>query len=116
MIQPDQMRIEKIIETAERLLRYIEENRVTGEQIETDYTLQWTVTTPLYNIGEHTYHLTKELKEQYPAVPWYQISGMRHRLVHQYEDTNWKIISHVIFHELANYVEQLKKISEESLS
>ena len=27
-----------------------------------------------------------------------------------------KIISHVIFHELANYAEQLKKISEESLS
>ena len=47
--------------------------------------LQWTVTTPLYNIGEHAYYHSNEFKEKYPEVPWAKISGLRHRLVHNDE-------------------------------
>lgn len=35
---------------------------------------------------------------------------MRHRLVHQYDDTNWSIVSLVIFEELERYVKQLEEI------
>lgn len=95
---------------AGKLLGYIRENHISEEQILSDYAVQWTITTPLYNIGEHTYNLSKELKAAHPEVPWSQIAGMRHRLVHQYEDTNWSIISYVIFHELESYMNQLTGI------
>ena len=98
---------------AGKLLGYIRENHITEEQILSDYAVQWTITTPLYNIGEHTYNLSKELKAAHPEVPWSQIAGMRHRLVHQYEDTNWSIISYVIFHELEPYMNQLTGILSE---
>lgn len=98
---------------ASKLLGYIRENHVSEEQILSDYAVQWTITTPLYNIGEHTYNLSKELKAAHPEVPWSQIAGMRHRLVHQYEDTNWSIISYVIFHELEPYMNQLTGILSE---
>lgn len=93
MNQPDSVRLKKIIDMAGKLLGYIRENHISEEQILSDYAVQWTITTPLYNIGEHTYNLSKELKAAHPEVPWSQIAGMRHRLVHQYEDTNWSIIS-----------------------
>ena len=35
-------------------------------------------------IGEAAYHLTPELKNKYSHIPWPQIEGMRHRLVHEY--------------------------------
>lgn len=110
MNQPDSVRLKKIIDMAGKLLGYIRENHITEEQILSDYAVQWTITTPLYNIGEHTYNLSKELKAAHSEVPWNQIAGMRHRLVHQYEDTNWSIISYVIFHELEPYMNQLTGI------
>ena len=110
MNQPDSVRLKKIIDMAGKLLGYIRENHISKEQILSDYAVQWTITTPLYNIGEHTYNLSKELKAAHPEVPWSQIAGMRHRLVHQYEDTNWSIISYVIFHELESYMNQLTGI------
>ena len=113
MNQPDSVRLKKIIDMAGKLLGYIRENHISEEQILSDYAVQWTITTPLYNIGEHTYNLSKVLKAAHPEVPWSQIAGMRHRLVHQYEDTNWSIISYVIFHELEPYMNQLTGILSE---
>lgn len=110
MKQSDRQRMLKIIETGHRLLDYVKAQKITEADIENSYEVQWTITTPLYNIGEHTYQLSKEMKAQYPDVPWSQIAGMRHRLVHQYDDTNWNIISFVIFDELEKYVKQLEEI------
>lgn len=38
------------------------------------------------------------------------ISGLRHRLVHDYDGTNWNIIVEVVFEELPNLIEDLKKL------
>ena len=36
------------------------------------------------------------------------IAGLRHRLVHDYDGTNWFIIADVVFDELPVLVEQVK--------
>lgn len=106
----DRQRLQKIVETGHKLLDYLGKNHLTPEQVLEDYTLQWTITTPLYNIGEHTYNISKELKQNYPDVPWNQVSGLRHRLVHDYDGTNWNIISFIVFHELSAYIQQAEDI------
>lgn len=106
----DRQRLQKIVETGHKLLNYLEKNRLTPEQVLSDYTLQWTITTPLYNIGEHTYNISKEMKQAHPDIPWNQISGLRHRLVHDYDGTNWNIINHIIFRELSAFIEQTEEI------
>lgn len=68
------------------------------------------VTTPLYNIGEQVYSLTNEYKTRYTEIPWSMISGLRHRLVHNYDGTNWTIIADVVFDELPTLLQQLKKL------
>jgi uncharacterized protein with HEPN domain len=40
-------------------------------------------------IGEASWRLSQPLKDQYPEVPWKQIVGMRHVLVHDYVEVNW---------------------------
>lgn len=81
----DQQRIVKIYEYASKLNAYIKEHHVTQEEVLTDFSLQWLITTPLYNIGEQAYHLSAEYKATHSDIPWYMISGLRHRLVHDYE-------------------------------
>ena len=78
----DQQRIEKIRETTEKLLNYVQREQITPERICQEEQLQWTVTTPLYNIGEHVYNLSDEFKKDHSEIPWIKIAGLRHRLVH----------------------------------
>lgn len=75
-----------------------------------EYSLQWLVTTPLYNIGEHAYSLSKEYKTEHSNIPWAMISGLRHRLVHDYDGTNWSIIADVVFDELPMLITEMEKL------
>ena len=106
----DRQRVEKMRETAETLLRYLETEHITPERVFEEEPVQWTVTTPLYNIGEHAANLTEEFKSQYPDIPWVKIAGLRHRLVHHYEDTNWTVICAILFDVLPPFLDALKRI------
>lgn len=106
----DEQRVRKIYEYADKLLKYINDNDISKNQILDNYSLQWLITTPLYNIGEQVYYLSDEYKKQNDNIEWSMISGLRHRLVHDYDGTNWNIIADVVFEELPELIEQLKKI------
>ncbi len=108
----DQQRIRIIYETALKLSGYIGGRGITKEDLLGDYALQWLVTTPLYNIGEQVYYLSDEYKDAHPDIPWLMIAGLRHRLVHNYEGTNWNIIADVIFEELPVLTRQIKELIE----
>lgn len=43
-------------------------------------------------IGEAAYHITSELKEDYPNIEWKKIQGLRHILVHDYYKINPEIL------------------------
>lgn len=106
----DEQRIRKIYENAVKLNEYITGNNVTKEELLINIPLQWLVTTPLYNIGEHVYNLSGEYKEVHSEIPWSMISGLRHRLVHDYDGTNWNIIADIIFEELPVLIEKLQRL------
>ena len=106
----DQQRVQKIYEYASKLLGYLEENEISKDALLNDYSLQWLVTTPLYNIGEHSYLLSGDYKAAHADIPWAMISGLRHRLVHDYDGTNWNIIADVVFEELPVLLNQLTKL------
>ncbi len=109
----DEQRIAKIEEYTDKLLEYVKKSDITREEISDDETIQWTLTTPLYNIGEHVYFLSDAYKENHSDIPWSKISGLRHRLVHNYEDTNWNIISDILFDVLPVFRTQLEKCRKE---
>ncbi len=106
----DQQRIERIVSTTRKLLDYLAVNGVTKEDVLSQEPLRWTITTPLYNIGEHAYNITDAFKEAHADIPWAKISGLRHRLVHDYENTNWTLICAVLFDELPAFLKKIEKI------
>ena len=106
----DKQRIEKIYNNANNLNQYILEKSITKSDLLNDYSLQWLVTTPLYNIGEHAHNISEEFKKQHNEIEWDMIAGLRHRLVHDYDGTNWNIIAEVVFEEIPILLEKLKNL------
>ena len=106
----DEQRLKKVYENAIKLDKYIKDNDIKKENLLTEYSLQWLVTTPLYNIGEHIYHISDEFKERYQDIQWNMIAGLRHRLVHDYEGTNWNIIVEVVFEEIPELINKVREI------
>ena len=106
----DQQRIEKMIITTEKLLDYLSVSHITTEDILSQEPLRWAITTPLYNIGEHAYSISEDYKKAHEAIPWSKISGLRHRLVHDYDDTNWSLICAILYDVLPGFYQDLKKL------
>ncbi len=110
MTHSDQERLRKILAAWRELTLQMEAHNVQKADVLQDRFTQWAVTTPLYNIGEQANNLSKELQEAYPAVPWKKVSGLRHRLVHNYEGTNWDIIVAILFGNMPQFIEDIARI------
>lgn len=95
----NRQRLEIICTATDKLLQFLSEHQISREMVLSQEPLRWAITTPLYNIGEHTYNLTDPFKQSHAEIPWNKISGLRHRLVHDYENTNWSLICtiHLMF-------------------
>lgn len=106
----DTERLKKIVSTYNSLKAQIAEHNITKEVLLNDEFSQWAVTTPLYNIGEQVYMLSDDLKKANPQVPWNVVSGLRHRLVHDYEGINWSIIVDVVFDEMGEFVNLIQEL------
>ena len=57
---------------------------VTHDEFDGDEDLQLAITYLIQIVGEAASRVSQSLRDSYPQVPWTQIIGMRHRLVHDY--------------------------------
>jgi uncharacterized protein with HEPN domain len=53
--------------------------------------------------------LSSEFKKANDEIPWSVVSGLRHRLVHDYDGINWSIIVEVVFDEMDDFIASIKK-------
>lgn len=113
MKKSDLERLKKILSLWDALHTQIVRRNITKEELLYDEFAQWAITTPVYNIGEQVYQLSPELKKQYPDIPWNMVSGLRHRLVHDYDGINWSIIAEVIFEDLPQFALSVAEIRDE---
>ncbi len=67
----------------------------------------------LYNIqiiGEAVAHLSDDVKENNPQIPWALIKGMRNRLIHEYFGTDLPVVWNVIKNDLPSFKIELEQI------
>ena len=77
----DQLRLRDIEEAIQRIERYTVRGK---EAFDTDELIQTWIVHHLQLIGEACRVLPTEFRQQHPEIPWGQIIGMRHILVHHY--------------------------------
>jgi len=74
-------RLRDILDAIANIERYSARGR---QAFESDELIQNWFVRHLQIIGEAAYALPKELRDQLPNIPWSEIIGMRHILVHDY--------------------------------
>jgi len=57
---------------------------VTWERFQADELMQNAMMMCVQQIGEAARKVSREFQEAHPEIPWREIVGMRHRLVHDY--------------------------------
>lgn len=90
----DRLRLQHILDACDAVMEFM-----TGKaenDLVTDKLLVSGVTRQIEIIGEAANMLTTELRAEHPEVPWKQIIGMRHKIIHEYfavqTDTVWDVV------------------------
>ena len=60
-------------------------------------------------IGEATKNLSKEIKSQYPEIPWKEMAGIRDKLIHEYFGIDLDIVWKTIKYRLPELKKYLKR-------
>jgi uncharacterized protein with HEPN domain len=61
-------------------------------------------------IGEAADRVSPSGQEAHPEIPWHEIIGMRHKVVHDYMGVDEDIVWEVVFSDLPQLIEKLQKI------
>jgi uncharacterized protein with HEPN domain len=69
---------------------------LTWEEYLRDYKTQDAVVRNLELMGEATKNLSDEFREQYPEIPWHNISGTRDRLIQHYFGINQEVVWQIV--------------------
>lgn len=65
---------------------------VTYDQFVGDFRIHYAVVRALEIIGEATKRLPSSLRDEYPAIPWKGMAGMRDRIIHGYDMVDYEIV------------------------
>ena len=86
-------RLQDILEVIEKIERYSHEGRAA---LEHDERTQVWIVYHLEILGEAANHISREIQQAHPEIPWGKIIGMRNILAHQYFgidlDLVWKAV------------------------
>jgi uncharacterized protein with HEPN domain len=81
--------------------------------LESDHMLELAVTRLLEIVGEAANRVSSQTQQQYPQIPWRQIAGLRHRLVHGYDAVDRDILWDIVEQDLPPLITMLEEIVEE---
>ena len=61
-------------------------------------------------VGEAAARVSTKGQEQWTAIPWMGVIGLRHRLVHGYDDVDLDILWDIVACDLPPLIEELRRI------
>ena len=61
-------------------------------------------------IGEAAGHVSSTSMEALPEIPWREITGMRHRLIHGYADVDLELVWQVVMEDIPPLVGTLEPL------
>jgi uncharacterized protein with HEPN domain len=100
--------VEDMLESIERIQQYT--RGISGQEFAKNQMVVDAVVRNLEIIGEAANHLPAEIIDRFPEIPWYNIIGLRNRVIHEYFGVDTRIIWHIVEVELSDVKAKLEKL------
>lgn len=104
----DPLRLRHMLESAQNVIKFLENKSL--EDLQIDQILFYAVVKNIEIIGEASYKLTSKFKSTHPEIPWREIEGMRHILVHEYYQIKPEEVYLVFKQDLPLIISQLERL------
>lgn len=104
----DDVYLLNMLEAARDARQFVE--GMTREQFLNDRLRQMGVRQAIQIVGEAARNVSEEGRSRIPALPWQQIVGMRHHLVHRYWEINLNIVWDIVDRELPQLIAALEPL------
>ncbi len=86
--------IQDIIESMEKAQNFVVS--ISYEEFIEDEKTIFAVVRALEIIGEAVKNIPKDVRGNYPEIPWKEIAGMRDKMIHEYFGVNLKLVWNTI--------------------
>ena len=86
----DEVRLRHMLDAAREALSFIE--GISRPELDVNRMLVLSLVKEVEIIGEAAYRTSESTQNEFPAIPWADVIGMRHRLVHAYFDINLDVL------------------------
>jgi uncharacterized protein with HEPN domain len=114
MERDDQVLLGHILTTARNI--FAKTADLPLEQLAKDDVLRDALAYRFQVIGEAASQISHAFRAQHPEVPWARIVGMRHRIVHDYLNVNYKILWRTAKEDIPVLIEHMRTLVHEGNS
>ena len=111
-IKDDNYRIQKIRFYCQTIIDFAENKHY--EEFRNDNQLNFAISFALSQIGEEAAKLTEELRTKHNQIPWRNIIGIRHRIVHDYSGSNMIVLWEVVKESIPELLSEINQILNRS--
>ena len=94
----------KILERARRLSR---------ESYDSDEDVRLALTHLVQTLGEASRRVPETIRASHPGIPWSEIIGMRHKIVHDYLTVDFDLVWDVATVEIPSLLPKLEELLDE---
>lgn len=100
--------IKDIIDALEKCLSFVE--NMNFETFDSDEKTVFAVIRALEIIGEAVKQVPQETRQQYPAIPWREMAGMRDKLLHHYFGISHTVVWQTITEDVPLLIPQFHQL------
>lgn len=107
MRSEDIVRLRHMLDAAQEAVGFVQGRQRVD--LDSDRQLVLSLVKEVEIIGEAAYQVSEQTRKEIPDLPWADLIGMRHRLVHAYFDINVDILWKTIQEDLPPLIEKLER-------
>lgn len=108
MQKDDNVYVQHMLDLAEKAMTLVRGKDRTG--YDEDETLRLALAHLVQTIGEAARRVSAEFQEKHGQIPWRDIIGIRHKVVHDYLDVDYDIVWDVVTADLPELAAALEKL------
>ena len=108
----DTLRLRDMLDAAQAAIRVLGDH--TADELENAEVLSLAVPHAVEIVGEAASRVSRPFCEAHPEIAWSAVTGMRHRIVHDYFAVDYQRLWDTVHNDLPLLIAQLERILEDA--